>query len=60
MKNEQAVALTPEDNRDRGMYLNNLGSALQRRFGRTGSMDDLNRATKFPKLHPLGTTTIAN
>ena len=26
------------------MYLNNLGNALQSRFERTGSMDDLDRA----------------
>ena len=42
--NEQAVASTPDDHPDRAMYLNNLGIALQSRFERTGSMDDLDRA----------------
>ena len=42
--NEQAVESTPDDHPDRAMYLNNLGSALQSRFERTGSMDDLDRA----------------
>ena len=33
-----------EDDPDRGMYLSNLGSALQLRYGRTGTPADLDAA----------------
>ncbi|KAF2675634.1 hypothetical protein K458DRAFT_381173 [Lentithecium fluviatile CBS 122367] len=39
-----AVNATPQDHPDRAAYLNNLGNWLGRRFERTESMDDLNRA----------------
>ncbi|RYP53061.1 hypothetical protein DL770_011005 [Monosporascus sp. CRB-9-2] len=39
-----AVNATPQDHPDRAGRLNNLGNQLGRRFERTGSMDDLNRA----------------
>ncbi|KAI8649679.1 TPR domain-containing protein [Fusarium keratoplasticum] len=39
-----AVKATPQDHPNRSTYLNNLGNLLGRRFERTGSMDDLNRA----------------
>ena len=42
--NEQAVESTPVDHPNRAGTLNNLGTALQSRFERTGSMDDLDRA----------------
>ena len=42
--NEQAVESTPVDHPNRAGRLNNLGNALQSRFERTGSMDDLDRA----------------
>jgi hypothetical protein len=41
---EQAVASTPPDHPDRVERFNSLGSALQRRFERTGSMNDLVQA----------------
>ena len=43
MIRERAVELTP-DQGECSMYLNNLGSALLKRFEWTGSMDDLDRA----------------
>lgn len=40
----QAVTSTPDDHPKRAVYLNNLGNALERRFDRTGSTDDLERS----------------
>jgi tetratricopeptide (TPR) repeat protein len=58
MVNEQAVASTPEDHPDYGMYLNNLGNALELRFQRMGLMNDLDRAfmaiEKAIKQTPVG------
>src|SRR5438046_267929 len=41
---EQAVESIPDDHPDHAGGLNNLGNALQRRFKRTGSIEDLDRA----------------
>src|SRR5438045_9447901 len=41
---EQLLAFTPDDDPNRGIYLENLGWAVQSRFERMGSMDDLGRA----------------
>jgi hypothetical protein len=40
----QALAATPTDHPDRARYLSSLGTALHSRFGRTGSMMDLDGA----------------
>ena len=39
-----AIELTPVDHPDHATCLNNLGIALRKRFERTGSMEDLDRA----------------
>src|ERR1700751_2329692 len=44
-RKKDAVDFTPKDHPDRAKCLNNLGNALQRRFERTGAMEDLNGAT---------------
>ncbi|KAH8710127.1 hypothetical protein GQ44DRAFT_439557 [Phaeosphaeriaceae sp. PMI808] len=46
---DMAVNATPQDHPDRAAILNNLGNLLGTRFGRTGSMDDLNRALSYYK-----------
>jgi len=43
---EQAAQLTALDHPKKAMYLNNLGTALQKRFEKTGSIEDINRAIK--------------
>ena len=65
---EQAVESTPDDHPNRVAWLNNLGNALQSRFERTGSMEDLERAivTKeqavesVPDGHPDRATCLNN
>jgi tetratricopeptide (TPR) repeat protein len=41
---KQAIESAPDDHPEHAICLSNLGSALVRRFERTGSMDDLDRA----------------
>lgn len=42
--NEQAVKSAAADDPNRALYFDNLGSALQNRFNKTGSIGDLDRA----------------
>lgn len=58
--NKRAVESIPDDHPDRAEFLNNLGNAVQRRFERMGSMDNLDGTTatneqaieSIPDNHP--------
>src|SRR5947207_2671353 len=47
---DKAVLSMPNDHPELAMCLDNLGKALQSRFERTGSMDDLDRAIAVMEL----------
>ena len=46
---EMAVSVSPEDDNNRGMYLDNLAGAIERLSELEGSLDELDRAIKIIK-----------
>ena len=47
---EQAIDITPQESNDLAGRLSNFGAILGRRFERTGSTDDLNRAVEVANI----------